>query len=217
MKSDPLVGLHYKKYNMEKLKVTVGRNPKCDYPIENAGQHGTVSGTHATLSETSNPEVLLFEDHSRNGSYVNGEFVHNESREIRITDHITLGRTYVLPLEDIVRRYLSPSRTTQRKPVDQTVPSSRVTTRKPVNQIPIGQTPISDPCIPSVNNENTSSNNYINYQPSTVGNVPQEPMEDRIPDVSSDVPITTKPGIPVWFWFVIIGALVLGLIIGALL
>ena len=199
---------------MEKLKVTVGRNPQCDYPIENAGQHGTVSGTHATLSETSNPEVLLFEDHSTNGSYVNGEFVHNESREIRITDHITLGRTYVLPLEDIVRRYLSPSRTTQRKPVDQTFPSSRVTTRKPVNQIPIDQTPISDPFFPSVNDENSSPNNQ---QPSTVDIVPQEPMEDNIIDGSSDMPITTKPGIPVWFWFVIIGALVLGLIIGALL
>lgn len=203
---------------MEKLKITVGRNPQCDYPIENAGQHGTVSGTHATLSETANPDVLLFEDHSTNGSYVNGEFVHNESREIRLTDHITLGRTYVLPLEDIVRRFLPPSRPTKPKPVDQAFPSSRITKRKPANQILIGQTPISDVCIPSVNDEYTSPDNYINnQQPSVVDNIPQEPMEDSITDVSPNIPITTKPIIPVWFWFVIIGALVLGLIIGALL
>lgn len=101
---------------MEKLKVLVGRSSQCDYTIENAEQHGTVSGKHATISETDIPNTYLFEDHSTNGSYINGQLLHNNSCKVYITDHITLGRTYTLPLADIVKRYISERRTTKKKP-----------------------------------------------------------------------------------------------------
>ena len=101
---------------MESLKVLIGRSSQCDYKIENAEQHGTVSGKHATISETGIPNTYLFEDHSTNGSYVNGQLLHNNSCKITITDHITLGRTYTLPLTDIVKRYFTERRTTKKKP-----------------------------------------------------------------------------------------------------
>lgn len=101
---------------MESLNVLIGRSSQCDYKIENAEQHGTVSGKHATISETGIPNTYLFEDHSTNGSYVNGQLLHNNSCKITITDHITLGRTYTLPLADIVKRYFTERRTTKKKP-----------------------------------------------------------------------------------------------------
>lgn len=101
---------------MEKLKVLIGRSSQCDYTIENIEQHGTVSGKHATISETDIPNTYLFEDHSTNGSYINGQLVHNDSCKVYITDHITLGRTYTLPLTDIVKRYFTERRITKKKP-----------------------------------------------------------------------------------------------------
>lgn len=111
---------------MEKLKILIGRSSQCDFTIENPEQHGTVSGQHATLSETDNPTVFLFEDHSRNGSYVNGRLVHNTSCQISLSDHITLGKTYTLPVMDVAKRYFSSSKTTKKplqpKPVSQPEP-----------------------------------------------------------------------------------------------
>ena len=101
---------------MEKLKVLIGRSSQCDYTIENPEQHGTVSGKHATISETDSPDTFLLEDHSTNGSYVNGQLVHKNSCIINVSDHITLGKTYVLPLADIVKRYFSSSKTTKKVP-----------------------------------------------------------------------------------------------------
>lgn len=104
---------------MEKLKVLIGRSSQCDYTIENPDQHGTVSGSHATISDTETPNVYLFEDHSTNGSYINGQYLHNGSCNVKTTDHITLGKTYTLPIADIVNRFLSTSKTTKKKPQPQ--------------------------------------------------------------------------------------------------
>lgn len=104
---------------MEKIKVLVGRSSQCDYTIDNIEQHGTVSGKHATITETDIPDCFLFEDHSTNGSYINGQLLHNDSCKIKVTDHITLGKTYALPLEDIVKRFFASHRTTKKKPQEQ--------------------------------------------------------------------------------------------------
>ena len=122
---------------MEKLKILIGRNPKCDFAIENPEQHGTVSGEHAILSETDDPTVFLFEDRSRNGSYVNGRFVHHTSCQISVSDHITLGRTYTLPIMDIARRYFSSRQTTKKasqpKSVSQATPQLDPNATRPLD------------------------------------------------------------------------------------
>lgn len=100
---------------MGNLKCTIGRSSQCDYVIGEAGKHPTVSGNHAIVSETATPDVYLFEDHSTNGSYVNGNLVHNTTCMVKRSDHITLGRTYTLSLEDLEKRYFDLSRTTQRR------------------------------------------------------------------------------------------------------
>lgn len=107
---------------MEKLKVLIGRSSECDFTIANPEQHGTVSGKHATIYETTNPDLFTFEDHSMNGSFINGKYLHHGSYQIGLNDHITLGKTYVLPLEDIVKRYLSSGRVTQRKKRTENIP-----------------------------------------------------------------------------------------------
>ena len=101
---------------MEKLKILIGRSPQCDYTIENPEQHGTVSSRHATLTETDDQHVFMFEDHSKNGSYINGQLLHHEGCKVNISDHITLGKTYILPFIDIVKRYFMIQRTTKKKP-----------------------------------------------------------------------------------------------------
>ena len=100
---------------MGKIKVLIGRGSQCDYTIENPEQHGTVSGAHATISETDNPNQFLFEDHSRNGSYINGHLLHNDRCLINANDNITLSRTYVLPLTDILQNYFSSRKTIKRE------------------------------------------------------------------------------------------------------
>lgn len=100
---------------MAHIKILIGRSHNCDYVISNPDQHPMVSGEHAHLSETDSPGVFLYEDHSTNGSYINGQFVHNGSCTVRGGDHITLGRTFVLPLDDILRRYFASKPTVDRK------------------------------------------------------------------------------------------------------
>lgn len=110
---------------MERFRnITIGRSSKCDYSIEDIEQNRTVSGNHATITETDTLGVFLFEDHSANGSYINGQFVHNESRTIKIDDHITLGKTYTISLTEIVKRYF-PRKTTQKKNIPNSENSSQ--------------------------------------------------------------------------------------------
>ena len=139
---------------MEKLRITIGRSSQCDYVIENSDQYGTVSGNHATISETDTPDIFLFEDHSTNGTYINGQLIHNDSCTIKIEDHITLGKTYILPFDDVVKRYFSNSKTTKKKPqppqdnVTTPIPSSEgATMPQPSTGLPNGQPVVSEPQI----------------------------------------------------------------------
>ena len=115
----------------------------------------SVSGRHATISETDTPDRFLFEDHSTNGSYVNGQYVHNDSCKITPTDHITLGKAYVLPLDDIIKRYFTSTRTTVKKivtpqpqpePINQPQPVKEDNETLPGNEtnIPPVVTPVCD-------------------------------------------------------------------------
>lgn len=142
---------------MEKYKILIGRSSQCDYVIEDSEQYQTVSGQHATISETDNFDTFLFEDHSKNGSYINGQLLHNDSCPIRVEDHITLGRSYVLPVEEIFKRYFQQRRTTKKKPIGQ----------QPVNPKPGDGVTI--PAPPSDN---------IPQRPSTV--LPSEVLDDSV-------------------------------------
>ena len=181
---------------MEKLKILIGRNPQCDFAIENPEQHGTVSGRHATLSETDNPAVFLFEDHSRNGSYVNGKLVHNANCQISLSDHITLGKTYTLPIMDVAKRYFSSSKTTkksmQQKPVSQPEPQQDPNATR--------LTPITlDSSFPS--------------DPNATRLVAQ-PVDPQEPKVVTVEKVVEK--VPTWYWGLFIAALVVAFILGFL-
>ena len=182
---------------MGTIKVLIGRNPQCDYPIENPEQHRTVSGSHATISETDRPGIFLYEDHSRNGSYINGLALHNDSCTVGINDQITLGKTYVLPLADIARRYFSTSRATVKKPAGQPLPDS----------IYVSPTPImpETPSTPSVVDSRV---------PETPAVPPQiEPRVVKSPETIGQTSSKSETK-PWWYWAVLIGSIILGLIIG---
>ena len=184
----------------------IGRNPQCDYPIENPEQHRTVSGTHATLSETDRPDVFLFEDHSTNGSYINGRLLHNASCTVGINDQVVLGRTYTLSLADIARRYLSHSRATVKKPTGQPWPSDAYT---PSFATPVDNTPLP----PQSTGDYLSSVTPV----SPVSPVSPTPSVPPVTPVTSDRSDTPKPKTkekPTWYWLVLIGSIILGLIIG---
>lgn len=118
-----------------KRKILLGRSSMCDFIIEDTNQHGTVSGKHATLYEGLIKGMYILEDHSTNGTYVNGQLVHNDTCEIHAGDHITLGRTYVLPLGEITERYFGGRKTTKKtisQPVSQ--PSPQIIYSEPLSQ-----------------------------------------------------------------------------------
>lgn len=172
---------------MERLKVLIGRSSQCDYIIENATQHGTVSGKHATISEAEVLGTFLFEDHSTNGSYINGQLLHNNTCKISATDHITLGRTYVLPLADVIKRFFSSRPTTERK-IEENRP-------KPY------EGPYTKPQPPSSNDETspllhssdveTSGKQSYDTTPSHDTNVTGAPVAKET---------TTIEKVPDWFW-----------------
>lgn len=135
---------------METLKILIGRSSQCDFVVDNTEQNGGVSGRHATLSETDNPNMFIYEDHSTNGSYINGKFIHKESCKVSVTDHILLGKTYTLPMVEIAKRYFSSQRTTEKKNIEPPINLNslgRETELKPVKQI--NETPVN----PNVNSK----------------------------------------------------------------
>jgi predicted component of type VI protein secretion system len=198
---------------MEKLKVLVGRNPQCDYTIENPGQHGTVSGRHATISESDTPNSFLFEDHSTNGSYVNGQLIHNSSCLVNLSDHITLGKTYTLPLADIVKRYFASTKTTKKnsqpKPDSNQwnpmasadpIPDSNATRLLPQDNNAtclIPQDPHATRLIPQNNNGYSSPE-------------PEVKVVEKVVEKEVEV-------VPTWYWGLLIAAVVVAFIIGFLI
>ena len=95
-------------------QITIGRNPQSTIVVD--AQYTTVSGSHATI--TRNDNVLTLEDHSTNGTYINGQKIHHASATIRIGDTITLGRQYPLNMREVLR-YLGGGYETQRIPQPQ--------------------------------------------------------------------------------------------------
>lgn len=170
---------------MEKLKVIVGRSSQCDYVIDNPNQHGTVSGQHATIYETDNSNTYLFEDHSTNGSYINGQLIHHDSCKVNVTDHITLGKTYILPFEDIVKRYFMAQRTTKKKP--QVKPET-----------PITPSPVDDGISPS--------GDATVHSPETNVVTVEKVVEKEVEKVVEKV--------PVWFWILYAATAVIAFLIG---
>ena len=187
---------------MEKLKVLIGRSSQCDYVIPNPEQHGTVSGKHATLSETDNPNTFLFEDHSTNGSYINGKLLHNNSCTVNVTDYITLGKTYILPLGDIIKRYFSSSKTTRKEPQNKLDNGTK--TILTVNR-PIADASHNATCLLPQDNNATqllSQNNEDIYSTSLT--------EEKV--VTKEV-----EKVPIWYWGLYIASVTAAFILGFLI
>ncbi len=79
--------------------ITIGRSP--ENTISVGSNYATVSGHHVTITQANGQ--LYLQDHSTNGSYVNGKFVHNQQVAIRPNDTITLGREYRLDMSAVLR------------------------------------------------------------------------------------------------------------------
>lgn len=93
-------------------QITIGRNSQSTIVVPQ--QYNTVSGNHATISKNGNSYIL--EDHSTNGTYVNGNRIHNGSCQIRQGDQIMFGQQYPLKFSD-VEMHLGSSSATQRMQV----------------------------------------------------------------------------------------------------
>lgn len=172
------------------LKVLVGRSSQCDYIIENPESHGTVSGKHATIyqtDETGDTPFFYLEDHSTNGTYVNGEIVHNREVLISVNDVVTLGRSYKLNLVDLSTRYFAGSKTTKKKPK----PSGDV--------IP---EPVSEP-VPYPGNSVTTINRPV---AGTTG-------ENHSPVIQQQ-PQIVKNKISPWYWVLLVLVAVVGFLFG---
>jgi len=91
--------------------ITIGRSPQNTIVVDSS--YSTVSSNHATI--TDNGGTLTLQDHSTNGTYVNGQHVHNQSISIRQGDKITLASTYELPWREVMR-YFGGEHATQRYP-----------------------------------------------------------------------------------------------------
>ncbi|MBQ8938915.1 MAG: FHA domain-containing protein [Paludibacteraceae bacterium] len=90
-------------------QITIGRNSQSTIVVPT--QYSTVSGNHATITKEGNSYVL--EDHSTNGTYINGTYIHNSSCQIRPNDRISLGTQYILDFS-VVQNLFGSGRSTQR-------------------------------------------------------------------------------------------------------
>lgn len=91
-------------------QITIGRNAQSNIVVD--AQYNTVSGNHATISYDGS--IYTLQDHSTNGTYINGNRIHNASCQIRRGDHITLGSQYVLNMNEVIS-LLGGGRATQRR------------------------------------------------------------------------------------------------------
>ena len=65
-------------------QINIGRNATSDIVVP--AQYKTVSGNHVTISKSGNS--FLLEDHSTNGTFVNGTQVQNASCHVAMSDTI---------------------------------------------------------------------------------------------------------------------------------
>ncbi|MBO7476830.1 MAG: FHA domain-containing protein [Salinivirgaceae bacterium] len=80
-----------------KSRISIGRNPDNDIVVDSG--FNTVSGHHATITRSG--DNYVFEDHSTNGSYVNGQKVHNTTITLRHGDNIRLSNNFLLDWRQI--------------------------------------------------------------------------------------------------------------------
>lgn len=178
--------------------ITIGRDKKCDLVIEDIPQNQKVSGRHVTITEVmvydAPNKCFILEDHSTNGTYVNSQFVHNSTCEIKEGDTITLGRDFLLDW-NLVLPFFG-VRKTNRKPI------GRETELKPQNGINSGFVS-ADPVYPDPLPIDEARN--IDISP-----------EDSKPN---GIVNNTEKGFVFtgWHWLIVIGAFVIGLILGILI
>lgn len=90
--------------------ITIGRAPECDITVDQS--FGRVSNEHATL-EIQDGQLIL-KDHSSNGTMINGRLIHHASIAIQNGDKIMLADSYELAWPEILRRFPSLQRLTER-------------------------------------------------------------------------------------------------------
>jgi pSer/pThr/pTyr-binding forkhead associated (FHA) protein len=112
-------------------QITIGRNAQSTIVVD--AQYNTVSGNHATISYDGVAYIL--QDHSTNGTYVNGNRIHHASCQIRLGDHITLGTQYVLNMNEVTS-LLGGGRATHRK-VNTSATTPFTPPVQPVNNAPV--------------------------------------------------------------------------------
>jgi hypothetical protein len=81
-------------------QVLIGRSAQADIVIDS--EYKTVSAKHATV-EWDGLQYKLH-DHSANGTYVNGEKVHNDTCVVKRGDVVTLSRKYMLDLDEVLTK-----------------------------------------------------------------------------------------------------------------
>jgi len=90
-------------------QINIGRNASSDIVVP--AQYKTVSGDHVTIRKSGNS--FLLEDHSTNGTYVNGTQVQHDICNIAMSDTILLGRSYALNMAEVARLLNNPAGGTQ--------------------------------------------------------------------------------------------------------
>lgn len=90
--------------------ITIGRAPECDIIVDQS--FGRVSNEHAALEIQDGQ--LIFKDHSSNGTMINGRLIHHASIVIQNGDKIMLADVYELVWPEILRRFPSLQRRTER-------------------------------------------------------------------------------------------------------
>ncbi|MBO7476831.1 MAG: FHA domain-containing protein [Salinivirgaceae bacterium] len=88
-------------------KISIGRNPDNDIVVDS--NFNTVSGHHATITRSG--DNYVFEDHSTNGSYVNGQRVHNTTVILRHGDNVRLSNNFLLDWRQIDARMFNGQQT----------------------------------------------------------------------------------------------------------
>lgn len=85
---------------MTQNRITIGRDSRCDVHIDE--RWDTVSNQHADIERQG--DMLLFYDHSSNGTVINGQKIHNTTVSIYPGDKILLAGVFELTWE-VINRY----------------------------------------------------------------------------------------------------------------
>lgn len=91
-------------------KITIGRSPDSTIKVDELYVH--VSNEHATIFEENGS--LVYEDHSSNGTTINGHKLYHGKQEIHPNDVIKLADTFQLEWTKIIKHFPSLQRKTER-------------------------------------------------------------------------------------------------------